>query len=206
MSIVISAPFWVTEEIGERVYEWVESIDIPEHYGERIKEVLPEEDEIPPVSRVEPLFPIHLWLSPRCWAQEQIVTIQIYPYPPIYHIYGWLKEQGIISEGVSSATIPISWTGVDNPYENEDSSNIRSYDVQYRTPIDNNQYFAPNNPLDWKNWQWNTTKTEEMFYTNSQGYYQFRCRATDNSDNVEKYPITADTSVFVIDLRMTDTY
>jgi hypothetical protein len=215
MCVVISVPFWVTEEIGERVHKWVESIDIPEHYREQIREELPlpEEDEIPPVSRVEPLFPIHLWLSSRCWIQEQIVTIQVYPYPPAYYVYGWLREQGIISDGYSSASIPVSWTGFDN--ENMNRSGIKCYDVQYRSPIDDNWYFssikynndfAPHNPMEWKNWQSNTTETDSIFYTDTQGYYQFRCRATDNSDNVEKYPISADTSVFVIDLRITDTY
>jgi hypothetical protein len=213
MCIIISVPFWVAEEIGERVHDWMESIDISEHYGERIREKLPlpEEDNLPPVSRVEPLFPIHLWLSPSCWIQEQIVTLQVYPYPPAYYVYDWLEEQGMISEGYSSSSIPVSLFGFDN----ENRSGIKCYDIQYRSPIDDNCYvssikysnnFAPNNPLEWKNWQSNTTEMDSMFYTNTQGYYQFRCRATDNSDNVERYPITADTSVMVVDLRITDTY
>jgi hypothetical protein len=212
-SIVIGSPLWICEEIGERINERIENIDIPEHYGDRINEFAPVEDDIPPVSKVEPLFPIHFWFSGICYAQSLVdtISIQVYPYPPSYYLLSWLEELGIISTNSYHASIPISWIGIDN----ENRSGVKCYDVQYRTPMDDNWYissmnniceFAPNNPLDWKNWRINTTETEDIFHTTTHGYYQFRCRATDNSDNKEQYPITADSSVLVLDLRMTDTY
>jgi hypothetical protein len=214
LSIVISVPYWICTEISDRIIDRIEVIDIPEHYSDRIKEELPlpEEDELPPFSRVEPLFPIHLWLSPSYWAQDQIITIQIYPYPPVYYLYDWLLEQGIISEGHTCASIPVSWYG----WDIDNCSGIKCFDVQYRNPsiewwaISEEFWMGLNVPggtsNDWIDMQSNTNLTTEIFRAYSSGLYQFRCRATDNFDNVEEYPLNADASVLVIDLRVTETY
>ncbi len=214
-SVVIDFTPDIYEEIYERLETKIEEkIEVGKEKIEDLKDIINplQEDLIPPVSRVKPNFPIHLWITPRCWPQDlDVVTIQVYPYPPAYYALEWLEEHGIISESNERASFSVSWIGVDNI----NGSGVRSYDVEYRSLIDDNQYFsvtevnnnfAPNNPLNWWFWLSNTTENQSIFYTSSHGLVQFRCRAYDNAGNMERYPITKDNSVYVIDLRYTDSY
>jgi hypothetical protein len=213
-SVVVDFPTGLCDEIYERLENRVEErIEKSKERIEDLKDIInpSNEDCIPPTSRVVPNFPIHLWIPPTCWPQDlDVVTIQVYPYPPSYYILDWLEEHGVVSEGYGRASFGVSWLGIDNP----NGSGIRSYDVQWRQPhmdvyYRTEKYIVPNIPYidhDWTNWLSNTTQNQSLFYASSAGLYQFRCRAYDNAENMERYLITADTSVFVIDLRCTDTY
>jgi hypothetical protein len=157
-------------------------------------------DKIPPASRVKPLFPVHFWISGWCWpAHNEIVTIQVVPYPPSYYIYGWLYEKGIISTGAAPSFM-VSWTGRDNP----EGSGIESYDVQfkrhYSTILDPTRIVPMVMPY-WQDWQTETNATEEEFVAGGDMYFEFKCRAKDNAGNTEDYPIVTDTAVLVIDMR-----
>jgi hypothetical protein len=157
-------------------------------------------DEIPPESRVKRLFPFHFLISPLCWpADDELMSVMVYPYPPSYHIIGWLEDHGIISQVYDYGTIPVSWFGEDNP----GGSGIESYDVQYRHPQPILTFKETPFPysMDWNNILTETEETETKFKVYGTGYYQFRCRARDTAGNEEDYPVSADTSVLVIDLR-----
>ncbi len=189
------------EQKKDRVWEL-----IYKHQRMPIVPPIPEFYQHRPISWVNKLFPIHIWIDEMFFIQDEgVVSIQVYPYPPSYYLIDWLEEQDILSMNSYYASFEVSWVGNDQGNE----SCVKCFDVQYRAPRFGNLYsneFAPNDPLSWVTWLDNTTETDEIFRAESGGLYQFRCRAYDRNDNVEQYPITADTSVYVLDLRMTDTY
>jgi len=76
--------------------------------------------------------------------------------------------------------IQVTWAGRD-----AGSSGIAFYDVQYK-----------DGSGAWTNWQMETTATAATFSGSSGHTYSFRCRATDNAENVESWPAgDGDTSV-----------
>ena len=80
----------------------------------------------------------------------------------------------------------VNWSGAD------DSSGIRSYDIQYMDSTRGT----------WLPWLLSvpSDKTYDLF-TGSEGHeYQFRCRSTDRAGNTNVYPTIADTSI-VVDLQ-----
>lgn len=183
-----------------------------DHYRDNddddIRKIQDRKDEVPPQSRIEQLFPVHFIVSPHCWpANLDLVSVLVYPYPPSYHYYKWLIEKGIISEWYDYGSIPLSWIGHDNP----GGSGIESYDVQVRHPemdicvpiVDDT--IVPGKPFrvskEWSDLVIGTAETETIFYIYKVGLFQFRCRARDTAGNLEDYPVDADTSVYVIDLR-----
>jgi hypothetical protein len=192
------------EEIIEKLKEY----DIPRPIKERLEENdprperLPEDrpDIIPPESRVLPLFPIHFWMDGLVKpADRGIITIQVEPRIPIkkYPIE-WLEEAGLITTRSNYAEIDVSWIGTDF-----NGSGILSYDVRYKGFDVLTAGFAPEEePYRWRDWITNTTETERTFKAYFGGPYAFQCRAHDNAGNVENYPVTADTTVYIIDLRL----
>ena len=158
------------------------------------------QDKTSPASRVKPLFPVHFWISGWCWpADNDIVSIQVVPYPPSYYIYDWLYKKGIISTG-NAPSFMVSWTGQANPA----GSGIESYDVQFKrhySMILDPTRIVPMVMPYWEDWQTETNDTKAEFIAGGDMYYEFKCRAKDYAGNTEDYPIVADTSILVIDLR-----
>jgi len=209
-TVVKGVPGWICDELVEGIQEQLDELPIPEHYLDNGGIIPPIEDDVtPPVSRIEPLFPLHFWVSPRCWPMNlDIVSIQVYPYPPAYYAFEWLEENGIITEVYDGGSIGLSWVG----YEKRGDTGIEYYDVQYRRPhLEYYRIMKITQPIpsglnkDWTDIITDTTENNTLFYTNYSGFYQFRCRATDYSGNVEEYPITADTSVYIMDLSKVST-
>jgi hypothetical protein len=107
----------------------------------------------------------------------------------------------------------VSWTGGDNPR----GSGIETFEVQTRCWSSDVSIFiigCRTQPIDilhdaidaiipdWTVWVTETTNTSSMFYASAQGLYQFRCHARDRAGNLELYPLIADTSIYVVDLRL----
>ena len=169
---------------------------------EKIRSRPQPKDEIPPESRVKKLFPFHILISPLCYpANSDRVSIMVYPYPPSYYLIDWLEEAGIISQANDYGTIPISWTSKDNP----GGLGVESLDVQYRNPHPVLTFKEEPDRLpiarEWTDIITETEENETKFKVYEAGLYQFRCRARDIAGNEEDYPVQADTSVLVIDLR-----
>jgi len=216
-SVVKGVPGAACEEIAKGIQEQIEETPIPEHYLDDGGIIPPiEDDDTPPVSRMEPLFPLHFWVSPRCWPMNlDEIGIQVYPYPPAYYAFEWLEEKGIISEVYDGGSIGLSWDG----FEQRGGTGVESFDVQYRQPHLDHYYICydnsdtpvvPDNSVPYISREWidiitDTIENNTIFYPNYPGFYQFRCRAIDYAGNVEEYPITGDTSVYIIDLSTVHT-
>ena len=91
--------------------------------------------------------------------------------------------------------------GLDNPA----GRGIESYDVQFKihySMILDPTRIVPMVMPYWQDWQTEINDTEAEFIAGGDIYYEFKCRAKDYEDNMEDYPVVADTSVLVIDLRI----
>lgn len=210
-SVVIELPTIFCEIIHDRLEHRAEDAEeIIEKLREPIIPYKPPHGDLEPCSQVKPLFPIHFWFEGICYPQGfDFMTIQVVPYPPSYYLLTWLEEKGIISTNSYYASFDVSWVGYDDSDEG-----IKCYDVQSRNlKLDwlhiTNDY--PNGKVpylsrDWKDWQTNISENNSVFRVGESGLYQFRCRAYDYNDNMESYPVSADTNIYVLDLRITDTY
>ncbi len=81
----------------------------------------------------------------------------------------------------SQASFVVHWSGTDA------TSDIVSYDVQYRLGVDGS----------WVTWISGSSSTAATFKAQGEGTYYFRSRARDRVGNVEAWPSSADTSTYV---------
>lgn len=219
ITVVKRIPNETYEEAIEQIRNGNLDDDIPSEIKDRLKEPKkpkdPKEpgDIIPPISKVTPLFPVHICMPECYWiAEKETVTLQVYPEPPIHYVIDWLEERGIVSQTSGLPNFDVSWFGFDVPMEN--GSGIEAYDIQYRKVYVYTLVFIKETPpgtglrinTKWDDWVTDTTDTQATFFTDAGGgLYQFRCKAKDFAGNNEEYPLNADTSIYVINLGKVET-
>lgn len=173
--------------IGHQVADGIEG---------RIRERIP--DDTPPNSRVLPLPPIAI--------PEPILTVDHEPrillFPNIDITDPSFAPDDNPFGYWTYGSIPVRWEGRD-PKGTEELL----FDVQYRrTYLETDVVKIPEARIDprglpattdWIDWLNNVTYNEEEFNIEAPGLYEFRCRATDMSGNIEEYPLTADASTYV---------
>jgi len=154
-------------------------------------------DTSSPASSVLPLPPVYLQMQDRYYVQGQ-PTVQIYPCPQ-QRALGFWEDHGII-RGYNDGPITVKWNGTDGK-----GTGIAAYDVQYEHAYKN--MYCCNGPMPgsdvrstgWILWQNATSENSGEFCFSGPGEYGFRCRATDNSGNVEPYPATPDAKTVYLD-------
>ncbi|MGA1793374.1 MAG: fibronectin type III domain-containing protein [Thermoplasmatota archaeon] len=171
----------VREEIGENVHERISS-------------------DPTPVSRVLPLPPLAI-PGPIYTVTDPSPLIIIHPdFDPAAS--GFAPEDGIFAY-LAYRTLVVRWEGIDPKGAGE----LR-YDVQFRRAyLETDLVYIPEarfkppvmpDTTEWTDWMTDTNLTSYAFDIDEPGLYEFRCRATDTSGNVEEYPLTADAYVYAL--------